>query len=315
MLRPEDIREAIEGYVFNQHPPDDELDEIGGKYVSMDGIRDIEIESQTESNDGIIVTGSASLDVDTDLGDGDGFSDSYPMTFSYLFDDSGRILRQLKRHIDTSSFFAGAEDVYGDLVGTTGSSQLQVFQDSMLDIQNLLHRTDTPGAFVRRLLYVHVVTALESYLFDFLAAKVLKDDASMQYFIETAPIFQNQLLKASEIYKAVESVKNRIRRSLERVNWHHPEDAAKLYVKVLGITFPSDLNQVKESVRLRNILIHRNGRLDDDTVREVSQQDVLDAMQAAEALVNHIENAGQTTGNVAGPVTLLRIDVIVTGLS
>jgi hypothetical protein len=302
MLQPEDIKEAIELHVFNSNPPDDELDEIGGKHVSMDGIRDIEIESQMESDGGFIVTGSATLDVDTDLGDGDGFSDSYPMTFSYEFDESGRILRQLKRHIDTSSFFAGSEDIYGDLVGTTGSSQFQVFQDSMLDIQNLLHRTDTPGAFVRRLLYVHVVTALESYLFDFLAAKVLKDDVSMRHFIETAPAFQNQIVKVSELFKSVESIKKRIQRFLKRVNWHHPdEDAAKLYAKVLGITFPSDLNRVKESIRLRNILVHRNGRLDDDTVREVGEQDVLDAMRAAEALVNHIEDQWRNTQNVAGP--------------
>jgi SepF-like predicted cell division protein (DUF552 family) len=301
MLQPEDIRKAIESHVFNSSPPDDELGEIGGKHVSMDGIRDIEIDSQTESDSGFIVTGSATLDVDTDLGDGDGFSDSYPMTFSYEFDESGRILRQLQRDIDTSSFFVGSEDIYGDLVGTTGSSQFQVFQDSMLDIQNLLHRTDTPGAFVRRLLYVHVVTALESYLFDFLAAKVLKDDASMRHFIEASPTFQNQTLKVSELFKTVESIKKRIQHSLEKVNWHHPEDAAKLYVKVLGITLPSDLNQVKESIRLRNILVHRNGKLDDDTVREVGEQDVLDAMQAAEALVNHIEDQWRKTQNVAGP--------------
>jgi hypothetical protein len=301
MLQSEDIKEAIESHVFNSNPPDDELDEIGGKHVSMDGIRDIEIDSQTESDGGFIVMGSATLDVDTDLGDGNGFSDSYPMKFSYEFDENGRILRQLQRHIDTSSFSAGSEDIYGDLVGTTGSSQFQIFQDGMLDIQNLLHRKDTPGAFVRRLLYVHVVTALESYLFDFLAAKVLKDDASIRHFVETSPAFENQILKVSELYKTVGSIKKRIQRSLEKVNWHHPEDAAKLYVKVLGITFPSDLKRVKESIRLRNILVHRNGKLDDGTAREVSEQDVLDAMQAAEALVNHIEDQWRKTQNVAGP--------------
>ena len=88
---------------------------------------------------------------------------------------------------------------------------------------------------------------------------------------------------------------------MEKVNWHHPEDAGKLYVKVLGITFPSDLNRVKESIRLRNILVHRNGKSDDDTVREVSEQDVLDAIQGAEALVNHIEEQWRKTKDAEGP--------------
>jgi hypothetical protein len=295
------IYEELLDYTLNHSYPEDEMDEIGGKHVSIEGVSGIEIDSVTESNDGLIVTGRASLDVDTDLGEGDGFSDSYPMTFSYEFDGDGKIIRELNRHIDTSSFFAGSEDIYGDLVGTTGSSQLQIFQDSMLDIQNLLHRTDTPGSFLRRLLYVHVVTALESYLFDFLAAKVLKDDASVRHFVETAPAFENQTLKVKDVYKTVESIKKRIQRSLEKVNWHHPEDAGKLYVKVLGITFPSDLNRVKESIRLRNILVHRNGKSDDDTVREVSEQDVLDAIQGAEALVNHIEEQWRTTKDAEGP--------------
>lgn len=284
-------------YTLNHNYPDDEMNEIGASHVSIDDITGIEIDSVEESGDGYIVTGSASLDVDTDLGEGDVFSDSYPMKFSYEFNSDGKIVRQLKRHIDMSTFFADSEDVYGDLVGTTGSSQFQIFQDSMLDIQNLLHRTDTPGPFLRRLLYVHVVTALESYLFDFLAAKVLKDDTSVRRFVEKAPVFQTQTLSVSEVYKAVESIRKRIQRSLEKVNWHHVEDAGKLYDKVLAITFPTDLNRVKESIRLRNILVHRNGQLDDGTVREISEQDALDAIQAAESLVNHIEDKWRKLGN------------------
>jgi len=298
---PDAIYDELVDHTLNHDYPDDEMNEIGGSHVSIEGLSGIEIDSVTESEEGFIIDGTASLEVLTDLGEGDVFSDSYPMSFSYEFDSDGKIIRQLKREIDTSSFFAGSEDDYGDLVGATGSSQFQIFQDSMLDIQNLLHRTDTPGPFLRRLLYVHVVTALESYLFDFLAAKVLKDDASVRSFVEKAPVFRTQKLSVSEVYKAVESIRKRIQRSLEKVNWHHVGDAAKLYEKVLAVTFPSDLNRVKESIRLRNILVHRNGRFDDGTVREVSEQDVVDAMRIAEALANHIEDEWRKLQGSGGP--------------
>jgi hypothetical protein len=285
---PDFIRHEVTKHVFDNYP-EDEMDEIGGKHVLIDGVSDIEVDSVTESADGFVVDGTASLEVSTDLGDGDGFSDTYPMAFSFEFDEDGKIVRQLKREIDTSSFFYGSEDEYGDLVGTTGTSQYQVFQDSILDIQNLLHRTDTPAKFVRRLLYVHVVTALESYLADFLGANVLKDDASVRKFVEKAPVFQKQKLLVSDVYKTVESIKKRIRRALEKINWHHLDEAGKLYEKVFNITFPSDLNRATSAIRLRNLLVHRNGKPDDGTEREVSEQDVVDAMQAAEAIVNHIE--------------------------
>jgi uncharacterized protein YutE (UPF0331/DUF86 family) len=63
-----------------------------------------------------------------------------------------------------------------------------------------------------------------------------------------------------------------------------------LYGTVFNIKFPSDVNRAKDAIWLRNILVHRNGKLDDGTEREVSEQDVLDAMQTAEAIVNHIED-------------------------
>jgi uncharacterized protein YutE (UPF0331/DUF86 family) len=61
------------------------------------------------------------------------------------------------------------------------------------------------------------------------------------------------------------------------------------------------LPRIKDSIRLRNILVHRNGKMDDETEREVSEQNVLDAMQAAKALVGHIEDRCRELQDNAGP--------------
>jgi GGDEF domain-containing protein len=178
IFKPDDIKEEIEDYVFNRDPPYDELDEVGGPHIVMTDISDIEILRQESSGDNVIIDGQGTLELTTDMGDGDSSDDAYPITFSYEFDADGKIVSQLKRHVDTSSFFAGSEDFYGDFVGATGPSQADVFRASLHEIKHrLLHQPDT---FLRKLLFVHVITALESYLSDFLISKILKDRATLR---------------------------------------------------------------------------------------------------------------------------------------
>lgn len=287
---PDSIYEELLDYTINRNYPDDEMNEIGAQHVSIEDISGIEISSVKKSHGNFIIGGRASLDVHTDLGDGDSFSDEYPMTFTCEFDSDGKIVKQLSRKIDTSSFFAGADDLYGDLVGTTGSSQAQVFHDSLQDIQSHLHRTDT-AAFLHKLLFVHVITALESYLSDFLISKILKDNVTLRRFIEEVPAFQDQKMSVSEVFKARATIKKRAIGYLENVVWHRLDHVGKMYSKVLGIDFPSDFGRINDAVKLRNLLVHRNGKtIDGKKQKVVSETHIVKAMGAVEALVKHIED-------------------------
>jgi hypothetical protein len=60
-----------------------------------------------ESGSSFIFDGQGTLEVSTDKGEGDVDSDSYPIKFTYEFDEDGKITRQMHREIDTSSFFEG----------------------------------------------------------------------------------------------------------------------------------------------------------------------------------------------------------------
>jgi hypothetical protein len=54
---PDAVYRELLHYTLHKDHPDDELNEIGGSPVSIDGIADIEIESVTESESGFIVKG------------------------------------------------------------------------------------------------------------------------------------------------------------------------------------------------------------------------------------------------------------------
>jgi hypothetical protein len=116
---PEFVREKVFDYIMN-HFPHDELDEIGS-IVRITGLSDVEIGSIRKSGTNFIIEGNATVETETDLGEGDTWDDGYPMSFTYEFDEDGKIVETRSRHIDTSSFFAGGmyDDTYDDLIGMT----------------------------------------------------------------------------------------------------------------------------------------------------------------------------------------------------
>jgi hypothetical protein len=209
-FKPEDIKDEVEDYIFNQDPPYDELDEIGGSHITMTDISDIEITRQRTSGANFVIDGTGTLEITTDMGDGGSSDDAYPIAFSYEFDPHGKIVKQLRRHVDTSSFFAGAEDMYGDLVGVIGTTtQSEVFNESIRDIRSHLHQPANTAPFLHKLLYVHVVTALESYLSDFLISRVLRDRAMLRRFIEQVPVFQEQKIPVNQVFDVRATIKKR----------------------------------------------------------------------------------------------------------
>ncbi len=107
---PEYVQETVFDYITEVDFPDDELSEIGSR-VRIADFSNVELNSVKESGTSFIVDGNGTVETSTDTGEGDSLSGSYPMKFVYEYDEDGKIINQVKRHIDTSRFFAGNEDL------------------------------------------------------------------------------------------------------------------------------------------------------------------------------------------------------------
>lgn len=281
------IYDELSDYTVNRHPPDDELSEIGSQ-VYITNIADIEISSVTEEDSHFIVDGSATLEVDTDLGEGDSWSDGYPMTFSYEFDADGKIIGQRSRFIDTSSFFAGNDDYEGYLVERSG--HVQAFQRNILDVISLLGEPISPPCkkCLHRLLYVNVITALECYLSDFFMARIKEDKGLLRRLIETTPTFKEQKMVVSDVFQTIDAIEKRANNHLTSLVWHRLEQVKRLYANVLGICFP-DLNVLHNAIAVRHDLVHHNGRKADGTEHELTEMDIRLVIKAEGDLIDYIE--------------------------
>lgn len=296
---PEFIKDEIYDYIVNQDFPD-ELYDVGSR-ISITDLADIEIRSVNKSESNFIVDGSATLEIETDMGEGDTSSHDYPMTFSYEFDEDGKIVEQRSRHIDTSSFFAGNDDYESYLVERSGHQT--AFQTSVMDILSLL--AQPPEAppdkkCLHRLLYVNVVTILECYLSDFFISRIKEDSKLLRRLIETTPTFKEQKIRVSDVFQTMDAIEKRANSYLASLVWHRLDDVSKLYEKVLGVIFPSDRNALNNAIKVRHELVHRNGKKQDGTEHEIGEADIRSVIKIAEELVSHIEKGWLDVSSAGG---------------
>ena len=279
---PEAIHDELVDHTFDRYPPYGELMSLGSHLYFTD-LADIEIASVEKDGADFIVDGSATLEAYTDLGDGDRWEHAIPMTFSYEFDDEGKIVGILSRDFDTSE-----DDYEADII--EGSGHRETFEKNILKVISLLGEpispTDKKNLF--GLLYVNVITVLECYLSDFFIARIKEDEKYLRRLIETTPTFKEQKTTVSEVFKTMDSIKHRADSYLTGLVWHRLEQVRRLYGNVLGINFPN-VKDFQDSITVRHELVHRNGRKPDGTEHLVTEADIRKVIKLEEELVEHIE--------------------------
>lgn len=165
------------------------------------------------------------------------------------------------------------------------------FSSGILDIEKLLE-TDVDGIVANcfyRLLFVNVITALETYLSDAFINTVVPNSELMRRFVEKTPEFQSEKVSLSDVFKAVEQIEQRAKSYLIDVVWHNLERVKPMYRDTLDIDFPKDIGPIFRAIIKRHDIVHRNGKTKSGTEIIVSKQDVSDLIAAVEAFAQQID--------------------------
>lgn len=165
------------------------------------------------------------------------------------------------------------------------------FSGAILDIEKLLETKvdDSVANCFYRLLYVNVITALETYLSGAFINTVVNTPSLMRRLIETTPEFQSEKVPLSDIFKAVEEIERKARSYLIDVVWHHLERVKPMYRATLGVEFPSDLGAVFRAILTRHDIVHQNGKTKDGAEILISSQQVSELIAAVEKFVQRID--------------------------
>jgi hypothetical protein len=165
------------------------------------------------------------------------------------------------------------------------------FVGALADIEKLLE-TEVDASLsncLNRLLYVNVITALETYLSDAFINTVVPNSRLMRRFIETTPEFQTEKIAMSDVFKAMEEIESKAKRYLGDVVWHHLERVKPMYRATLEVDFPADAGDIFRAILIRHDIVHRNGKTKDGVEISITKGDIQTLIAAARAFVQQID--------------------------
>ena len=185
----------------------------------------------------------------------------------------------------------GVVDFYGNFYKAI--ENVQTLLDANLDAE--------PQQYLHRLLFVNVITAMETYLSDAFINTVMPDSELVQKLVETSPEFKKEKISLSEIFKSMATIEEQAIKYLSEISWHHLQRVKPMYKDTLNIDFPKDLGGIYKAVLTRHDIVHRNGKTTKNEEVNVDADDVNELIIAVQAFVKHINDAIVAMNNPWGP--------------
>lgn len=182
------------------------------------------------------------------------------------------------------------EDYYTSII-LSNSGFYSNFKESVDRIESLLgvSMDQELQQIYFRMIFVNVITALETFLSDAFINKVSADQSLVRKFVETNPDFAKQKFTLKELFQRSDSIKADVEKYLLAQIWHNLAQVKPMYESTLGITFPNDLKAIFKAILLRHDIVHRNGKTRDGNEHIITKTEVENLIAKVSGLVEYIE--------------------------
>lgn len=117
------------------------------------------------------------------------------------------------------------------------------------------------------MIFVNLITIMETYLSDTFLSLILGSDKHLRKFVATTPEFKKRKLSIAQVYDSLDNINEIPKSYLKDFVWHRLSAVKKMYEATFDISFPKDLGPIYHAIHVRHALVHRNGRIDEETVR------------------------------------------------
>ena len=141
-----------------------------------------------------------------------------------------------------------------------------------------------------RLLFISVITTLESFLSDGFITTVMSDTALIRKFVETNPDFATRKFALSELFHKSDVIEDEVKRYCNSIMWHNLKKIMPMYKKVLDVEFPDDLGDLFRAILMRHDIVHRNGKTINDKETLINERDVSRLIELVRSFGGHIDN-------------------------
>ncbi|HEY9755900.1 MAG TPA: hypothetical protein V6C97_12110 [Oculatellaceae cyanobacterium] len=162
------------------------------------------------------------------------------------------------------------------------------FEESVNATLALLKHNQAGDQHYLRLLYVSVITALETYLSDFFINIVKSERGYLQVFVEKFEPFENQKFARNKIFSEMAQIEKTALTALRELMWHDLAKISAIYKATLEIEFPK-IAELYRAVSARHDFVHRSGKTPDGKKLTLEPVQVENVINQARMLVSSIE--------------------------
>lgn len=162
---------------------------------------------------------------------------------------------------------------------------------NLLEILDLKIEDFVASQALKRLVFVGVITSLETYLNDIYIQIVFDSDETLEKFINKYEIYQREKISLHELMIKYKSINNRVKEDIENIVYHNIPKLIKIYnIYNFEIEKFEKLDEISRFIKIRHKLIHRSGLDENNNFKEVYKKEILSLIDSSNLFVEYIDN-------------------------
>lgn len=145
--------------------------------------------------------------------------------------------------------------------------------------------------FLNMMLYVNVITALETFLSDAFISTVLNNDQLIRKFVKSNTDFSERKIALNDIFETIDNINIEVRKYLLDLIWHNLAKVKNLYKYTLEIDFPGNMEKLYRAVAIRHDIVHRSGKTKAGKTIEITKENLIELLDEVKSFADQIDMA------------------------
>ncbi|GGI82210.1 hypothetical protein GCM10007978_20000 [Shewanella hanedai] len=165
------------------------------------------------------------------------------------------------------------------------------FNRTIDEIRRILSSTidQTVMNTIYKMIHIHAVTAMETYLGDSLKSAVIGNKIYIANAARNLEELSKKNFKLSEILSYEGDVEKIVLEQLGKYLYHDVSKVMKIYKATLGFSYTYDLKYLIEITTVRHDLVHRNGKNNEGVRVNLNPFDLKNAIDEVDKFINYLE--------------------------
>ena len=146
---------------------------------------------------------------------------------------------------------------------------------------------------IYKMIHIHAVTAMETYLGDSLKSAVIGNKIYIANAARNLDELSKKNFKLSEILSYEGDIEKIVLEQLGKYLYHDVLRVMKIYKATLGFSYTYDLKPLIEITTVRHDLVHRNGKNNEGVRVDLNPVDLKNAIDEVDKFINYLETSLQ----------------------